>query len=76
MLFLYYKDMKFTYDDKKSIINQSKHGISLEEAKKLWLVPSMEIAARTIDEPRFMIIGKLNGKFYSCIYTVRGEVYV
>lgn len=74
MLFLYYKDMKFTYDDKKSIINQSKHGISLEEAKKLWLVPSMEIEARTIDEPRFMIIGKLNGKFYSCIYTVRGEV--
>ncbi len=53
--------MKFEYDKNKSIINKEKHGISLEEAK-------------TIDEPRFMIIGKINGKFYSCIYTMRKEV--
>lgn len=34
----------------------------------------MELAAKTIDEPRFMIIGQLNEKLYSCIYTIRAEV--
>ncbi len=63
--------MKFVYDKKKSEINKSKHGISLEEAKELWFVPSVELEAKTIDEPRFMLIGKINGKFYSCIYTIR-----
>lgn len=66
--------MKFEYDPKKSIVNRSKHGISLEEAKELWLVPSIEVKARTMDEPRFMIIGKIRGKFYSCIYTMRNNV--
>lgn len=39
--------------------NKSKHGISLEEAKKLWFVPAIEIQARTVGEQRFMIIGKI-----------------
>ena len=65
--------MKFESDPNKSNINKSKHGISLEEAKKLWYVPAIEIQAKTVDEPRFMIIGKLGEKFYSCIYTKRGE---
>lgn len=65
--------MKFTYDKKKSIANKAKHGISLEEAKELWFVPSVELEARTVDEPRFMIIGRMNKKFYSCIYTMRGD---
>lgn len=65
--------MKFVYDKKKSATNKSKHGISLEEAKELWFVPSVELKAKTIDEPRFMLIGKINGKFYSCIYTIREE---
>ncbi len=65
--------MKFAYDKNKSIINKTKHGIYLEEAKELWFVPSVEVAARTMDEPRFMIIGKINGKFYSCIYTLRDD---
>lgn len=66
--------MKFAYDKKKSATNKSKHGISLEEAKELWFVPSVELEAKTIDEPRFMLIGKINGKFYSCIYTIREKV--
>jgi hypothetical protein len=65
--------MKFEYDLNKSDSNQKKHGISLEKAKALWFGPYVEIAARTLDEPRFMIIGKLNTVFYSCIYTTRGE---
>lgn len=66
--------MKFEYDPKKSIINKSKHGISFEEIKKLWLSPYVEIKAKILDEPRFIIIGKINEKFYSCIYTMRTGV--
>lgn len=55
--------MKFEYDQKKSKANQSKHGISLEEAKGLWFVPSVELEAKTVDEPRFMIIGKFEENF-------------
>ncbi len=65
--------MKFEYDPNKSAINIQKHGISFEEAKLLWSVPHIEIAAKIIDEPRFMIIGKLKNKCYSCIYTTRGS---
>lgn len=65
--------MKFEYDNHKSTANKAKHGISLEDAKDLWAVPAVELEAKTIDEPRYMIIGKINGKFYSCIYTIRGE---
>ena len=73
MLFLYYKRMKFEYDKNKSLKNKLKHGISLEEAKQLWYAPSVEIMAKTIDEPRFMLIGQINKKFYSCIFTNRDE---
>lgn len=65
--------MKFVYDKNKSTTNKTKHGISLEEAKELWFVPSVEVEARTTDEPRFMLIGRINGKFYSCIYTLRDD---
>lgn len=74
MLLSYHKGMRFEYDKNKSTSNKAKHGISLEEAKELWLVPSVEIEARTIDELRLMIIEKINGKYYSCIYTLRDEV--
>ena len=65
--------MKFEYDPNKSAINIQKHGIGFEEAKLLWTVPHIEIAAKTVDEPRFMIIGKLKNKCYSCIYTTRSS---
>ena len=64
--------MKFEYDYNKSAANKQKHGISLDDARLLWFVPHIEIAARTLDEPRYMIIGKINDKLYSCIYTTRG----
>ncbi|OGW82099.1 MAG: hypothetical protein A3C47_07285 [Omnitrophica bacterium RIFCSPHIGHO2_02_FULL_51_18] len=66
--------MKFEYDQAKSEANVVKHGISLEEAKVLWSMPeSVEIKARSIGEERLMIINRLEGKFYSCVFTRRGE---
>lgn len=68
--------MEFEYDPKKSRINRDKHGISLEEAKQLWFVPAVEVTAQScFDEQRFMLIGRLGGKFYSCIFTMRGETF-
>lgn len=44
--------MKFEFDPQKSENNFKKHGISLDEAKELWLVPAVDIQARTVDEQR------------------------
>lgn len=63
--------MKFEYNFHKSQLNLKKHGISLEQAKQLWQVVSVELPARSLEEERFMIIGKLGGKCYSCIFTKR-----
>lgn len=65
--------MKFEHDPNKSAINKLKHGIALEDIQELWNVPTIEITAKSEDEPRFMIVGKIQEKFYSCIYTMRGE---
>lgn len=72
ILLSYNNNMKFEYDPNKSAINLQKHGLSLEEAKVLWSAPHIEVAAKTVDEPRFMIIGEIKNKLYSCIYTTRG----
>ena len=65
--------MNFEYDRAKSRTNSLKHGISLEQATKLWHLPSVEIEARFAGEERRMIIGKLNHKLYSCVFTVRED---
>jgi len=66
--------MEFEWDPGKSSLNQQKHGLSFEQAARLWMVPAVEIQARTVDEPRAMLIGKIQEKFYSCIFTRRGSV--
>ncbi len=65
--------MEFEYDAYKSEINKEKHGLSLEEAKHLWMSLAVELEARTEDEPRFLRIGRIGEKLYSCIYTQRGN---
>ena len=70
---MYNLDIQFEYDPQKGEANRLKHGISLEEIKVLWQIPAVEVRARTSDEPRFMRIGKIEDKYYSCIYTLRGK---
>ena len=65
--------MKFEFDPIKSQANRHKHGVSLEHATQIWQNAYLEVAARTVDEPRFMAIGTIGGKLYACIYTIRGE---
>ena len=67
--------MQFDYDPVKSQINQSKHGIDFEKAKTLWNDSyRVEIQAVSTNEPRFMIIAKIEGKNWSAIVTYRGSV--
>ncbi len=64
--------MKFEYDPDKSAANLAKHGIDFETAQGLWLDPDLlEIKAKTIDEPRSIVIGKIDGKYWSAIVTYR-----
>lgn len=64
----------FEYDLPKSISNKEKHGIDFDEAQVLWKdINRLEIPAKTIDEPRWLVIGKIGEKFWSAIITYRGD---
>ena len=64
--------MEFEYDEVKSKRNKEKHGIDFVEAQLLWDDPErMEIPAKTEDEPRYVVIGKIAEKHWSLIFTCR-----
>ena len=64
--------MEFEFDPEKSQANLEKHGIDFEDARQLWLDNMLlEIQARTSDEPRFLVIGKIKGRHWSAIVTYR-----
>ncbi len=66
--------MEFEFDPRKSTSNRRKHGIDFVEAQALWNDPDLiEIPARTEDEPRFFVVGRIGEKHWSGIITYRGE---
>jgi uncharacterized protein len=66
--------MEFEFDEQKSKANRAKHGIDFTEAQALWEdVDLLEIPARTEDEPRTVVIGRIGEKHWSAIITHRGE---
>ena len=66
--------MEFEYDDKKSASNKKKHGIDFIEAQILWKDDDKIIfPARSEEEERKVLIGAINNKHWSAIYTVRNE---
>jgi hypothetical protein len=66
--------MPFEFDERKSISNKLKHGIDFVKAQKLWNDPErIEIPARDLDEPRFMIIGRIGNEVWSGVYTIRNK---
>ena len=67
--------MDFEYDPRKSEVNHQKHGIDFVAAQALWRDPALlEIPARTVDEPRWLVIGQINHKHWSAVITMRGSV--
>ncbi len=66
--------MAFEYDANKSNSNREKHGIDFDLAQTLWVDEDrIEIPAKTQDEPRFLVIGKIDEKHWSAVITYRGE---
>ena len=66
--------MIFEFDEKKSKANCRKHGIDFVDAQLLWLDPDLlEIPAKTVDEPRSLIIGRILNKHWSAVVTYRDE---
>ncbi len=66
--------MIFEFDSPKSESNKKKHGISFTEAQALWDDPDyIIIPAKTIDESRFLVVGKIGDKYWSGIITYRDE---
>ena len=64
--------MEFEFDPDKSKANQQKHGIDFIEAQALWQDPMrVEVPARTVDEPRWLVIGRIGGKHWSAVVTYR-----
>lgn len=66
--------MVFEYDPQKSARNKQKHGIDFDEARALSDDPErVEIPAKTTDEPRTLVIGRIRGKHWSAVVTSRND---
>ena len=66
--------LEFEFDPAKSSANLVKHGIDFTAAKSIWRdTHRIEVQARTTDEPRWMVIGGIDGRVWSAVVTYRDE---
>jgi uncharacterized DUF497 family protein len=66
--------MPFEFDPQKSQANAARHGIDFLEAQALWADPDLlEIPARTIGEPRYLVLGRIGEKHWSAVITYREQ---
>ncbi len=72
--YIFYTIIGFEFDPQKSDRNLAKHGIDFIDARQLWNDSNvLEIPARTVDEPRSIVIGRINAKHWSAVITYRGD---
>lgn len=65
---------EFEFDEAKSQANLDKHGMDFVAAQELWKDPHLlEIRAKSDDEPRFALIGKIGEKHWSAVVTYRED---
>ena len=66
--------MEFEFDQEKSASNLAKHGIDFERAQSIWDEPDrLEIPARSVDEPRWQVIGRIGAVVWSAFVTTRED---
>ncbi|HKJ63065.1 MAG TPA: BrnT family toxin [Hyphomicrobiales bacterium] len=66
--------MIFEFNEAKSQSNLNKHGIDFVEAQRLWDDSNLlEVPAKTVDEPRYLLIGKIEAKHWSAVVTYRNN---
>ena len=66
--------MEFEFDPAKSASNLEKHGIDFDAVQAIWQdVMRVEVPARTADEPRWLVVGQIDGKHWSVVVTYREQ---
>ena len=66
--------MEFDFDPAKSASNLEKHGIDFNAVQAIRQdVMRVEIPARTTDEPRWLVVGQIDGKHWSVVVTYREQ---
>lgn len=66
--------MEFEFDEAKSRANEAKHGIDFVASQALWLDElRAEIPARIGNEPRLMVVGLIEGRYWSAVITYREQ---
>lgn len=66
--------MDFEFDRAKSAANLEKHGIDFIDAQAPWSDPDrLEVPARSLDESRTQVVGRIGGAVWSAFITMRGD---
>ena len=66
--------MRFEFDPAKSAANQARHGIDFVAAQEVWNDSDrLEVPARSVDEPRTQVIGRIGSQVGSAFVTTRDE---
>jgi len=67
--------MPFEWDLQKSIANKEKHGIDFDTARILWSDDNrLEIHLSYPVEERWIIIGKIDNRLWTAVFTLRGSL--
>jgi uncharacterized protein len=60
--------VEFEFDPEKSSANKAKHRIDFIDAQAPWFDEALiEAPARTNDEPRFLVVGRIGGRHWSAV---------
>jgi len=71
---MYNKDVKFEWDEEKSLANQSKHGVGFDTARAMWNDSNrVEVQISYPFEDRSILMGKIANKLWTAIFTHRGN---
>jgi len=66
--------MEFEFDPRKSRSNKQKHGIDFDEARALWDdLDLIVVPARTSDEQRYLVVGRIGETHWSGVITYRED---
>jgi hypothetical protein len=66
--------VEFEFDPTKSAANRAKHGIDFVRAQALWDDPDrVEVPARTVGGPRWLVVGRIAGLHWSAVVTYRDQ---
>ena len=65
---------EFEFDSKKSLLNKEKHGIDFNEGQTLWDDEhAVLLNANVCDEERYLLIGSINEKIWTTVFTKRDK---